>query len=114
MEAMIRGRIGARAEDQLRIGAAAAAQNIPEEARWQEWYFKFRAYILCMGSRYPDLVTAVEDSAQGPMTMANWAPDQSQGSRQLYLTLVMLTEEAALRIVQAVHDSHGAEALRLL
>ena len=63
--------------------AVATAQNIldtklgkppafrGEEARWQELYFKFRAYILCMEGRYPDLVTAVEDPAQGPMTMAN-------------------------------------------
>ena len=53
-------------------------------------------------------------SGAGPVTTANWAPDQSQVSRHLYLILVMLTEEAALRIVQAVHDSNGAEALRLM
>ena len=139
MEAMIRGLIGeARAEDQQRIGeltaevqrmqqardapAVAAARNIhdpnlgkpPVFRGEEEWYLKYRAYILCMGEREPSMVAAVKDPAQGPMTMANWAPDQSQVSRQLYLILVMLTEEAALRIVQAVHDSNWAEALRLL
>ena len=34
----------------------------------------FRAHILCMGDSCPELVAAVEDPAQGPMTLANWAP----------------------------------------
>ena len=38
-----------------------------EETKWQEWYFKFRAYIMCSGDRYLQLVTAIEDPAQGPM-----------------------------------------------
>ena len=64
--------------------------------------------------RYPELVTAIEDPAQGPMDTTRWDAEQIQVSRYLFLILVMLTEEAALRIVQAVHDSNGAEALRLL
>ena len=85
-----------------------------EEARWQEWYFKFRAYIMCIGDRYPDFVTAVGDPARGTMDTTLWDPEQIQVSRHLYLILVMLTEDAALRIVQAVHDSNGVEALRLM
>ena len=85
-----------------------------EETKWQEWYFKFGTYIMCSGDMYPELVTATKDSAQGPMDTSRWDAEQSQVSQHLYLILVMLTEEAALRIVQAVHDSNGAEALRLL
>ena len=69
---------------------------------------------LCSGDRYPELVTAIEDPAQGPMETTRWNAQQIQVSRHLYLSLVMLTEDAALRIVQAVHDSNGAEALRLM
>ena len=69
---------------------------------------------MCSGDRYPELVTATEDPAQGPMDTARWDAEQIQVSRHLYLTLVMLTEEGALRTVQGVHDSNGAEALRLL
>ena len=68
---------------------------------------------MCSGDRYPALLTAVEDPAQGMVDTTNWDPEQIQVSRQLYLILVMVTKEAALRIVQAVHDSNGAEALRL-
>ena len=35
-----------------------------EDTKWQGWYFKFRAYMLCSGDRHPELVTAVEDPAQ--------------------------------------------------
>ena len=85
-----------------------------EESRWQEWYVEFREYIMCSGDRYPDLVTAVEDPAQGTMDTTRWDPEQIQVSRHLCLILVMLTEDAALRIVQAVHDSSRAEALGLM
>ena len=127
-EAVIRGWIGeAGVADQRRIGeppaqvqrlqqargaAAGAAAPLPttnvlytrlgkppvfrgEETKWQEWYFKFGAYIMCSGDRYPELVTAV----------TRW--DAEPG-------LVMLTEDAPLRIVQAVHDSNVAETLRLM
>ena len=138
MEAMIRGLIGeARAKDQQRIGeltakvqrmqqardapAVATAQNILETGKAASLPRRrgsvARLQFSCVHpvhGRYPELVAAVEDPAQGSMTMANWAPEQSQVSRQLYLILVLLTEEAALRIVQALHDSNGAEALRLL
>ena len=67
-----------------------------------------------MGGRYPDLVPAVEDPAQGPMTMANCARIRARYQGNCFLILVMLTEEAALRNVQAVHDSNEAGALRLL
>ena len=116
---------------QMRGGAAGTASTQPamnlldarlgkppvfrgEETKWQEWYFKFRACIMCSGDRYPELVTAIEDPAQGPMDTTRWDAEQIQVSRHLYLILVMLTEEAALRIVQAVHDSNGAGAWRLL
>ena len=69
---------------------------------------------MCSGDSYPELVTAIEDPAQGPMDTTRWDVEQIQVSRHLYLILVMLTEESALRIVQAVHDSNGAETLRLL
>ena len=69
-----------------------------EGTKWQEWYFKFRAYIMCSGDRYPELVTATEDPAQGPMDTTRWDSEQIQVSRHLYLILGMLTEEAALRI----------------
>ena len=84
-----------------------------EETKWQEWYFKFRAYIMCSGDRYPELVTAMEDPTQGPMDTTRWEAEQIEVSRHLYLILVMLTEESAVRIVQA-HDSSGAQALRLM
>ena len=38
-----------------------------EETKWQQWYFKFGAYIMCSGDRCPELVTDIEDPAQGPM-----------------------------------------------
>ena len=140
METVMRGWIGeARVEDQPQVerlqqmrGAEAGAavrqpasnlldarQGKPpvfrgEETKWQEWYFKFRAYIVCSGDRHPDLVTAIEDPTQRPMDTTRWDAEQIQVSRHLYLILVMLTEEPALRIVQAVQDSNGAEALRLL
>ena len=69
---------------------------------------------MCSGDRYPDLVTAVEDPAQETMDTTCWDAEQIQVSRHQYLILVMLTEDAALRIVQAMHDSNGAEALRLM
>ena len=69
---------------------------------------------MCIGDRHADLVTAVEDPTQRTMDIAVWDPEQVQASRHLYLTLVMLTEGAALRSVQAVHDSNGVEALRLM
>ena len=138
MEAVIRGWIGeVQVEDQQRIeeltaqvqrlqqergppaGAAGPQTKMGEapafrgkEARWQEWYFKFRAYIMCIGDRYPDLVTA-EDVAQRAMDTALWDPEQIQVSRHLHLILMMLTEDASLRIVQAAHDSNEAEARRL-
>ena len=84
-----------------------------EETKWQEWYLKFRAYIVCSNDRHPDLVTAVEDPAQGTMDTTRWDAEQIQVSRHQYLILVMLTEDVALRIAQAVHDSNGAEGLRL-
>ena len=70
-----------------------------EETKWQEWYFKFRTRIMCSGDRYPELVTAIEDQAQGPIDTTRWDEEQMQFSRHLYLILVILTEEAALRIV---------------
>ena len=69
---------------------------------------------MCSGDRYPDLVRAFEDPVQGTMDTTLWDEEQIQVSRHLFLILVMLTEDAALRIVQAVHDSNGAEALRLM
>ena len=78
-----------------------------EEARWQEWYFRFRAYVMCSGDRYPDLVTAIEDPAQGTLDTTLWDAEQIQVSRHLYLILLVLTEDAALRIVQAVHDQRS-------
>ena len=69
---------------------------------------------MCSGDRYPELVTAIEDPPQGPMDTTRWDVEQIQVSQHLYLILVMLTEGAALRIVHAVHDSNGAEALRLM
>ena len=48
------------------------------------------------------------------MDTAIWDPEQIQDTRHLYLILVMLTEDAAPRIVQTVHDSNRAEALRLM
>ena len=59
-------------------------------------------------------MAAGEDPAQGTMDTTLWDPEQIQVSRHLYLILAMLTEDAALRIVQAVLDSNGAEALRLM
>ena len=116
MEAVIRGWIGeARVEDQRRVGEPTAqVQRLPatgaavpqpttnlldarlektpvfrgEETKWQEWYFKFRAYIMCSGDRYPKLVTAIEDPAQGPMDTTRWDAEQIQVSRHLYLILV--------------------------
>ena len=69
---------------------------------------------MCSGGRYPELVTAIEDPAQGPMDTTHWDAEQIQVSRHLCLILVMLTEESALRNGQAVHHFHGAEALRLM
>ena len=57
---------------------------------------------MCIGARYPNLMTAVEDPAQGAIDTALWDPEQIQVSRQLYMIMVMLTEDVALRIVQAV------------
>ena len=54
---------------------------------------------MCIGDRYPDLVRAGEDLARGTMDTALWDPR----------TYLMLTEDAALRIVPAVHDPIGAE-----
>ena len=51
------------------------------ETKWQEWYFKFRAKITCSDDRYPELVTAVEDQAQGPMDTTRWDAEQIQVSR---------------------------------
>ena len=48
------------------------------------------------------------------MDTTRWDAEQIQVSRHLFLILVMLTEKAALRIVQAVHDTNGADALRLM
>ena len=62
----------------------------------KEWYFKFRACIMCKGDRYLDLVAAVEDPAQGTMDTMLWDLEQVQILRHLYLVLVMLTEDAAL------------------
>ena len=56
---------------------------------------------MCSGDRYPDLVTAVEDPAQGTMDTTLWDAEQIQVSRHRYLIVVMLTEDAALRIVQS-------------
>ena len=67
-----------------------------EETKWQEWYFKFRACIMCKGDRYLDLVAAVEDPAQGTMDTMLWDLEQVQVLRHLYLALVMLTENAVL------------------
>ena len=69
---------------------------------------------MCSGDRYLDLVKAIEDPAQGTLDTTVRDAEQIQVSRHLHLVLVMLTEDAALRIVQAVHDSNGAAALRLI
>ena len=69
---------------------------------------------MCSGHRYPELVAAIQGSSKGPMDTTRRDAEQTQVSRNLYLILVIVTEKAALRIVQAVHDSNGAEALRLL
>ena len=99
---MIRGLIGeARAEELRSRGAVATAQNIldtklgkqpafrGEEARWQEWYFKFRAYILFMGGHYPDLVAAVEvgerpdlDAVRGRACRHRRVVHDAQGERK--------------------------------
>ena len=68
-----------------------------EETKWQEWYFKFREYIMCSGDKYPELVTAIEDPAQGPMDTTRWDAEQIQVSR--HLILVVLMEESALRLL---------------
>ena len=69
---------------------------------------------MCTGDKYPELVTAIEDPAQRRMDTTRWDAEQIQVSQHLHLILVMLTEESQLRIAEAVDDSNGAEALRLL
>ena len=49
---------------------------------------------MCSGDRYLDLVTAVEDPAQGTLDTTAQDAEQIQVSRHLYLVLVMLTEDA--------------------
>ena len=65
---------------------------------------------MCSGD--PDLVRAVEDPAQATMDTTLWDEEQIQVSRYLYLILVMLMEDAALRIVEAVRRSTAAMCRR--
>ena len=71
-------------------------------------------YLMCLGDRCLNRLTVVEDPASGTIDMTLWDQEQVQVSRNLNLILVMLTEDATLRIVQAVHDANGAKALRLM
>ena len=44
-----------------------------DDSKWQEEYFMFRAYIMSSGDRFPNLVTSVEDPAQGTMDTTRWS-----------------------------------------
>ena len=77
-----------------------------KESRWEEWYFKFRAYMTSVGGNFTVLLTAAETS-HVEIKMADLNEDDSHQSRKLYLALVMLTSESALRIVQSVTDNDG-------
>ena len=57
---------GAGAQPQLPTNFLDARLGKPpvfrgEETKWQEGFFKLRAYIMCSGDRYPELVTVIED-----------------------------------------------------
>ena len=81
------------------------------ESKWEEWYFKFRAYLLCNGGVWPQLVTAAE-GASADIALDLMDEDHAHGARQLYMSLVFTTEDSALRLVQSVEDSNGCMALR--
>ena len=82
------------------------------ESKWEQWYFKFRAYALCMGGNYIELIAVAEGT--GEVSLEQMNEQQQVAARRLYLALVMLTEDSAMRLVQSVRDSNGTEALRHL
>ena len=84
-----------------------------KEAKWEEWYFKFKAYMTSVGGNYASLLAACETTNR-EIKITDLDEDDAAQSRKLYLALVMLTSDAALRIVQSVTDNNGLEALRRL
>ena len=65
-----------------------------------------------MGGSYIKLIAAAEGI--GEVSLEQMNEQQQVAARRLYLALVMLTEDSALRLVQSVRDSNGTEALRHL
>ena len=84
------------------------------EGKWDQWYFKARAYLMCMGGAYPAMIAAAEAPLDTDVSFSAMTPEEGSTARKLFLALVMLTEESALRLVQTVQDSNGVEALRRL
>ena len=83
-----------------------------KEAKWEAWYFKFRAYMSSMGGTMASLLGVAE--ADKEVQLATLGSEDTAAARRLFLALVMLTDDAALRIVQSVTDENGIEALRRL
>ena len=41
------------------------------ESKWEQWYFKFRAYALCMGGNYIELIAAAEGTGEVSLEQMN-------------------------------------------
>ena len=84
-----------------------------EETKWQEWYFQVQSVHHVQRRQ----VSRTGDSHRGSSTRTDGHDALGRRTDPGLPTPVsdrVLTEDAALRIVQAVHDSNGAEALRLM
>lgn len=85
-----------------------------QEEKWEQGYFKLKAYVVCMGEGSSDIVGRVEDDPNTDLRQDRLAGSESEASLQLCLALVMHTGDTALRLVESVGDRCGAKALHCL
>ena len=98
------------AEDSLRLGKPASFKG--EEAQFDDWDLKFRAWLGSQDRRIADeLIAAKQRENEQPWSELSEA--EQQRSSKVHYALIMLCEDSALRIVRAAGDN-GYEGYRLM
>ncbi len=69
--------------------------------------------MTSLGGSYPAIFAAAETS-QTKIQLSTLGEDDAAAAKKLFLALVMLTDDAVLRIVQSVQDGNSLEALQRL
>ena len=85
-----------------------------EPSKFEEFDFKLKAYVSLVDPRFRPLLERAEARGDETILLSSMDAARQQLAQELYYTVVMLTQNGALRIVKGVHDGNGAEAWRQL